>query len=105
MERKMLERCLAERIPAVQVLARGLPPSFSLPVHRAMNDGLLLIMTPFDAKVTKVSAERAVWCNQYALHLARHIVVGQLNPGGLLDCLLTDLSEDKPCWMLGSPGF
>lgn len=100
MERRALDMCLAEGIPAVQVLARGLPEWFPAPTRRAMDAGRLLVMTPFDAAVTKVSAERAAWCNQYVLHRADSVVIGQLAPDGMLACLLADLPESKPVQIL-----
>jgi len=100
MERDVLRMCLAEDIPAVQVLARGLPQRFPALVRRAVDVGRLLVMTPFGADVTRVSAERAVWCNQYAMYLAQLIVIGKLSSGGLLDCLLSDLPANKPIQIL-----
>ena len=96
LEREVLDVCLAEEIPAVQVLARGLPPWFSAPVRRAMDAGRFLAVTPFEASVERFSAERAAWCNQYVLHLAQRIVIGQLAPDGMLACLLADLQDSKP---------
>lgn len=100
MERQALEVCLAEGIPAVHVLARGLPKWFPAPVRRAMDAGRFLVMTPFDVGVTSFSAERAAWCNQYVLHLAKSIVIGQLAPEGMLACLLADLQDSKPVQIL-----
>jgi len=100
LEREVLDACLAEDIPAVHVLARGLPQWFPAPVRRAMDAGRFLAVTPFEASVERFSAERAAWCNQYALHLARRIVIGQLAPDGMLACLLADLQDSKPVQVL-----
>jgi hypothetical protein len=100
MEREVLDVCLAEEIPAVQVLARGLPQWFPAPVRRAMDAGRFLAISPFEALVERFSAERAAWCNQYVLHRAQRIVIGQLAPDGMLACLLADLQDSKPVWIL-----
>lgn len=100
MEREVLDVCLAEDIPAVQVLARGLPQWFSAPVRRSMDAGRFLAITPFEVTVERFSAERAAWCNQYVLHRAQHIVIGQLAPDGMLACLLADLQDSKPVQVL-----
>jgi putative transposase len=100
MEREALDVCLAEGIPAVQVLARGLPQWFPAPVRLAMDAGRFLAMTPFEASVERLSAERAAWCNQYVLHLAPRVVIGQLAPDGMLACLLADLQDSKPVQVL-----
>ncbi len=64
--------------------------------------GRLLVMTPFEASVEGFSAARAAWCNQYALHLASNVVIGQLAPDGMLACLLADLRRDIPVYYLES---
>jgi REP element-mobilizing transposase RayT len=96
MERAALDVCLAEGIPPVQVLARGLPAWFPAPVRRAMDAGRFLAITPFEPVVERFSAERAVWCNQYVLHRADTVVIGRLTPDGMLACLLADLPDGKP---------
>ncbi len=60
-----------------------------------MDAGRFLAITPFEPSVERFSAERAAWCNQYVLHLAQRIVIGQLTPDGMLACLLADLAEDE----------
>jgi hypothetical protein len=75
----------------VRILARGLPDRFPLRIRRAIDNGRLLVMSPFDPTVDRFSAARAAWCNQYALHLASDVVIGQVNPDGLLACLLADI--------------
>jgi hypothetical protein len=97
MERAVFDACLGDGIPMVQVLARGLGLGMPSPaVRRAIDAGRLLVMTPFDADVTRFSAARAAWCNQYALHLAGNIVIGQMSPDGMLACLLADAPQGKP---------
>lgn len=39
---------------------------------------------------------RAAWCNQYAMENADEIVIGALNPQGLLAFQLSDLPKNKP---------
>jgi REP element-mobilizing transposase RayT len=100
MEREVLDVCLAEELPVVQVLARGLPQWLPVPVRRAMDAGRFLAITPFEVSVERFSAERAAWCNQYVMHRAQRIVIGQLAPDGMLACLLADLPESKPVQIL-----
>lgn len=96
MERAVFDACLTVGIPMVWVSARGFGFGMPSPVQRAIDAGKLLIMTPFAADVTRFSSARAAWCNQYALHLASNIVIGQLSQDGMLACLLADLRENKP---------
>ena len=84
----------------VQVLARGLSASMSRDVRRVIDDGRLLIITPFDEKISGFSAARAAWCNQYVLDMAQHVVIGCLAQDGMLACLLTDMRNDPPVQIL-----
>jgi len=96
MERDVFKACLADGTPMIRVLACGLPKTFPPQVQRALDAGRLLVMTPFDATIARVNAPRAAWCNQYLLHVADRVVIGHLNPDGMLACLLADMPSDKP---------
>ena len=100
MERAVFNTCLADGTPMIQVRACGLPKTFPPRVQRAIDEGRLLVMTPFDETAARVNAERAAWCNQYLLHAADTVVIGYLNPEGMLACLLADMSEEKPVSMM-----
>ena len=92
----MLRACRARDIPTIHVLACGqtmdTPP-----------DNRRLVMTPFAPDVATISASRAAWCNQYAMETADHIVIGHLNPDGMLAFLLADLSRDTPVEICKTP--
>ena len=96
MERAVFDGCLSDGTHMVWILARGLPDHFPPRTQRAIDGGWLLVMTPFDASMEGLSAARAAWCNQYALHLAASAVIGRLAPDGMLACLLADLRRDIP---------
>lgn len=104
MERALFKACLVDGTTMVWMLARGLPGYFPPRVQRAIDGGRLLVMTPFEASVEGFSAARAAWCNQYALHLASNVVIGQLAPDGMLACLLADLRRDIPVYYLEAQG-
>ena len=95
LERAVFDACLADGTPMVQVLARGFPETFYPRVQRAIAAGRLLVITPFPATEIRFSAPRAAWCNQYVLHAAERVVIGQLSADGMLACLLADLPHDK----------
>ncbi len=99
-ERDVFDQCLVRGIPMIQILARGLPACFSVRIQRAIADGRLLVLSPFPPEQANFSATRASWSNQYVLHLAHHIVIGQLSPDGMLACLLADLPDNKPITFL-----
>jgi hypothetical protein len=103
MERAVADACRDAGIPVVHVMARGLPERFPPRIMRRIDAGELLVMTPFEPGIERFSAARAAWCNQYALHLARNIVIGQLAPDGMLACLLADLPPGKRIDFLAEP--
>ncbi len=96
MERAVFDACLIDGIPMIWILARGLPARFPPRIQRALDAGRILVITPFEASIDGFSADRAAWCNEYALHLAANAVIGRLSPDGMLACLLTDLRRDIP---------
>ena len=100
LERVVFDQCLAGDIPMIQILARGLPASSSPQVQRAIASGRLLVLSPFPPEQASFSAARAAWSNQYVLHLAHHIVIGQLSPDGMLACLIADMPDNKPLTIL-----
>jgi REP element-mobilizing transposase RayT len=100
MERAVFEACLDDGTPMIHVLARGLPEVFPARVRRAIDAGRLLVMTPFPPTETRLSIRRAAWCNQYVLHAAEAVVIGQLAQDGMLACLLADLHGEKPVTVL-----
>jgi len=104
LERAVFDACLADDTPMIHVLACGLPRTFPPRVRRAIDGGRLLAVTPFGPEVARVNAARAAWCNQYLLHAADRIVIGRLNPDGMLACLLADMPADKPVAVLAFSG-
>jgi hypothetical protein len=75
------------------------------PIRRALEDGRLLILSPFDDAAEAPSARRAVWCNQYVLAHCNRMVVGHLNPDGMLACILSEATPDlEVCYLEESQG-
>jgi len=97
LERTVLRACRARDIPTIHVLACGRVPDEPLSDRR-------LVVTPFDPDIANVSEARAAWCNQYVLENTDEIVIGHLNPDGMLAFQLADLPRDTPVRVLsGGP--
>ena len=95
MERALFKSGLAKGKPMIWVKPWGLNEGLDHPAtRRAMDDGRLLVVSPFDAAAEAPSARRAAWCNQYVLAHGDRIVVGHLTPGGMLACLLSEAKPD-----------
>ena len=65
-------------------------------ISAAINEGRLLLVSPFAASTDIPNARRAIWCNQYVLGHCERLVIGHLNPDGMLACLLAELNPDVP---------
>jgi len=63
-------------------------------ICRALDEGRLLILSPFDEAVEAPSVRRAAWCNHYVLTHCSRMIVGHLNPSGLLACVLSEADPE-----------
>ncbi|MEN9335521.1 MAG: hypothetical protein RLZZ500_508 [Bacteroidota bacterium] len=92
-EKDVLHYLLKGNQPIIVVLARGLKqkiePEFLEPIEK----GRLLIITPFEDKVKRVTLKTAEKRNKMMIELADKIVVGFMYNGGKLDNILK--SEKK----------
>lgn len=93
MERLIFQDSLKNGTPLIWVKPWGVQePTAS--VRCAIEEGRLLIVSPFDDKIEAPSARRAVWCNQYVLAHSNRLVIGHLNRGGMLDCILSEANPE-----------
>ena len=87
-EKDVLHYLLKGNQPIIVVLARGLKqkiePEFLEPIEK----GRLLIITPFEEKIKRVTTETANVRNQMMVELADKIVIGFANEEGILSNLL-----------------
>lgn len=93
MERAVFRAGLAKKWPMIWVKPWGLDGDTVCRV--AMEEGRLLILTPFETTVEAPSARRAAWCNLYTVAHGDRLVIGHLNPGGMLSCILSEADPEK----------
>ncbi len=89
MERAVFKAGLEHQRPMIWVKPSGLACQ-TRTARAALDEGRLLIISPFAEDVDAPSVRRAAWCNQYVLAHCSRMVVGQLNPGGMLSCILSE---------------
>jgi REP element-mobilizing transposase RayT len=95
MERALFRSGLLHRKPMIWVKPWGLADSLAEPsVRRAVDEGRLLVVSPFDDTANVPAVRRAVWCNQYVLAHSDRVVIGHLNPDGMLACILSESAPD-----------
>jgi len=91
MERAVFKAGLERNKALIWVKPWGLETgTLSSSVRRALNEGRLLILSPFENAIEAPSVRRAAWCNAYVMEHCNKLVIGHLTPGGMLDCLLSD---------------
>jgi hypothetical protein len=96
-ERGVFQACLDRKHPAIWVKPWGLDvggPRGRGAWGAAVDEGCLLVVSPFPSTVRGPNARRAVWCNEYVLAHADRVVVGHLHPDGMLACVLSEAGPD-----------
>ncbi|MEP2445798.1 MAG: DNA-binding protein [Balneola sp.] len=74
--------------PIILALPRGLKKRLEPEIKQLLDQNRLLIVTPFDQSVTRVTKETSWKRNELMLELADAVVVGHENPEGELAQLL-----------------
>lgn len=97
-EKDVLHYLLKGQQPIILVLARGLKERIEPEFRQAIDQGRLLIITPFDKLVKRVTEKTAQSRNQLMMELADNITVGYISEGGLLEELLKD-TEKRVVWV------
>ncbi len=94
-EKDVLHYLLKGSQPIIIALARGLKDKLEPELKQALKQDRLLIVTPFNRDVKRVTAKTAVKRNHFMLDLADNLVIGYLNPSGNLSKMLKDCSFNK----------
>lgn len=94
MERAVFAAGLKHSRPLIWVKPWGLAGE-TPQARTALAENRLLILSPFSAALDAPSVRRAAWCNQYVLAHCDRMVIGNLNPGGMLSCILSESDPDK----------
>ncbi len=95
LERDVLHYLLKGRQAVVIVLARGLKAKYNAVIHRGVEEGRILIASPFDRQVTRVTPQTAMARNRLIMEMADKVVVGYATPEGVLTKALKEVTH-KP---------
>ena len=80
-EKEVLKIMLRSTVPVCIVLARSLPKRIPAEFRRRLDEGRLLLVSPFDAKTRRASQETATCRNQVVAAFADRIFVAYAAPG------------------------
>jgi len=76
--------------PVIMVLARGMKRRWEPEILKAKESGRLLIISPFDQSVKRVSAKTAKKRNEVILELADEVYVPFIREGGMLSTIINN---------------
>lgn len=83
--------------PTILALARGMKQRIEPEIQKALDDNRLLIISPFDESVKRITARSAQIRNEFMAELADEIFVAYASPGGNAEKLIRKcLREGKP---------
>ena len=94
-EKDVLDILLKGTQPLVLVLARGMKKRWSEKIKKAMEQERLLIVSPFDKSVTRITQKTANKRNEIIVDIADDIFLAYATPNGNLDQLLKTIKNKK----------
>lgn len=92
-EKDVLHYLLKGKQPIILALARGLKEKLEPEFEKPLQDGRLLIISPFDKSIKRVTAQTAETRNKLMTDLADQITIGYASPGGQLEKLLIGIEK------------
>jgi len=94
-EKDVFHYLLAGSQPIIMVLARGIKGKIEPDLKAAVDAGRLLIVTPFEDRIKRVTTETAEQRNRFMIELANEVVVGYASKGGMLERLVAEVKSKK----------
>lgn len=92
-EKDVLHYLLKGNQPIIVALARGLKEKLEPELMKPLRGGRLLIISPFEKSVKRVTEQTAEIRNKLMTELADQITIGYSSPGGKLDQLLQTINK------------
>lgn len=87
-EKDVLHYLLKGKQPIIVALARGIKKKIEAELKKPLEEGRLLMITPFDETVTRATEDTARKRNEMMIEIADEVVVGYRKEGGQIDKLL-----------------
>lgn len=80
--------------PIIIAMARGIPEILPAKLKKTIEDGRILIISPFEKNVTKVTIETSKKRNKMMIKIADTVVVGFASPEGVLTNILIGIDKN-----------
>ena len=102
-EKEVLKIMLRSTAQVCIVFARGLPKRIPAEFRKPMDDGRLILVSPFEVKIKRATAESAMSRNSIITTLAEKIFVAYAASGSKTETLCRSISKwRKPCFTFPS---
>ncbi len=95
LEKDVLHYLIQGSQPLTIVLARGMKKRIEPELKKALNKNRLLVLSPFDESVNRVTAETAEKRNRTMMEIADEIVFGHISEGGMLSRLQREFKRKR----------
>ena len=94
-EKDVFQILLKGKQPLILVLARSMKKRLEPEIKEAVENNRLLIISPFDKEIKRITRETAKIRNKYIIEISNKITVAYKTPNGQLDNLLKNIEYDK----------
>lgn len=102
-EREVLRILLRSTTPICVVVAHGLPKQIPPEFKKPIDDGRMILASPFDGRTKRATAETALKRNLIISALAEKVFVAYAAPGSKTETLCHTISKwKKPCFTFPS---
>ena len=88
LEKDVFHYLLKGKQPIIIALARGMKEKLEPELIQPMEEGRLLIISPFERSVKRMSSDLAKVRNRLMIDLSAHVVIGFASAGGNLEKLI-----------------
>ncbi|HBA84211.1 MAG TPA: DNA-binding protein [Verrucomicrobia bacterium] len=103
-EREVLKVLLRSQTPVCMVLARNLPKRIPVEFRQPLDEGRLLLLSPFDSKTKRATQETSAHRNQVVAQWATKIVVAYAALGSKTEAFCRHAVKlGKPCFTFDDP--
>ncbi|MDI6782454.1 MAG: DNA-binding protein, partial [bacterium] len=92
-EKDVFHYLLAGTQPIILVLARGMKEKFEPELRKAIDSNRLLVISPFEKGIKRISIEKAQVRNRFMINLANEIVIGYVSKDGMLNKLTNEIKD------------
>jgi len=93
-EKDVLHYLLKGKQPIILALARGLKEKLEPEFEKSVEQGRLLIISPFDSDIKRVTEQTAEVRNKMMIEMADSVTVGYTSRGGNLEKLLRETKKE-----------